>query len=86
MGEVVPARTSPTLHPPSPPTVHQLSRLALQELINTVCLEGFHLNTCIIGEREGQITTVRWGGESLHNPNMANNVTGPDHMVMFPRL
>ena len=29
MGEVVPARTSPTLHPPSPPTVHQLSWLAL---------------------------------------------------------
>ena len=29
MGEVVPARTSPTLHPPCPPTVHQLSRLAL---------------------------------------------------------
>ena len=29
MGEVVPGRTSPTLHPPSPPTVHQLSRLAL---------------------------------------------------------
>ena len=25
MGEVVPARTLPTLHPPSPPTVHQLS-------------------------------------------------------------
>ena len=25
MGEVVPARTSPTLHPPFPPTVHQLS-------------------------------------------------------------
>ena len=24
MGEVVPARTSPTLHPPFPPTVHQL--------------------------------------------------------------
>ena len=33
MGEVVPAHTSPTLHPPSPPTVHQLSRLALEELI-----------------------------------------------------
>ena len=32
MGEVVPARTSPTLHPPSPPTVHQLSWLALWEL------------------------------------------------------
>ena len=32
MGEVVPARTSPTLHPPSPPTVHRLSRLALLEL------------------------------------------------------
>ena len=29
MGEVVPTRTSPTLHPPSPPTVHQLSWLAL---------------------------------------------------------
>ena len=29
MGKVVLARTSPTLHPPSPPTVHQLSRLAL---------------------------------------------------------
>ena len=32
MGEVVPAlpaRTLPTLHPPSPPTMHQLSRLAL---------------------------------------------------------
>ena len=29
MGEVVPARTSPTLHPPFPPTVHQLSQLAL---------------------------------------------------------
>ena len=33
MGEAVPARTSPTLHSPSPPTVHQLSRLALQELM-----------------------------------------------------
>ena len=29
MGEVVLARISPTLHPPSPPTVHQLLRLAL---------------------------------------------------------
>ena len=35
MGEVVPARTSPTLHPPSPPTVHQLLRLALYELKTT---------------------------------------------------
>ena len=33
MGEVVPARTSPTLHPPSPPTVHQLLQLALEELM-----------------------------------------------------
>ena len=32
MREVVPARTSLTLHPPSPPTMHQLSWLALQEL------------------------------------------------------
>ena len=29
MGEVLLARTSPTLHPPYPPTVHQLSWLAL---------------------------------------------------------
>ena len=41
MGEVVPARTLPTLHPPSPPTVHQLSRLALLR-VNTcdVTIEG----------------------------------------------
>ena len=32
MGEVVLARTLPTLHPPSPPSVHQLSWLALWEL------------------------------------------------------
>ena len=32
MGEVAPARTSPTLHPPSPLTVHQLLWLALLEL------------------------------------------------------
>ena len=50
MGEVVPARTSPTLHPPSPShctviilfnsvPVHQLSWLALYELRlkNIVC-------------------------------------------------
>ena len=37
MGEVVPARISPTQHPPSPPTVHQLSRLALQELMSLFC-------------------------------------------------
>ena len=44
MGEVVPARTSPTLHPLSPPTVHQLSWLALQELI-VVCMYDAH--TCL---------------------------------------
>ena len=44
MGEVVPARTSPTLHPPSPPTAHQLSRLALSELINIkICSNQIHL-------------------------------------------
>ena len=32
MGEVVPARTSPTLPSPSPPTVHQSSWLALKSL------------------------------------------------------
>ena len=48
MGEVVPVRTSPTLHPPSLPTVHQLSRLALKEL---VCLHKWSCTkdqTCII--------------------------------------
>ena len=34
MGEVVPARTSPTLHPPSHPTMHQLSWLALLDSSN----------------------------------------------------
>ena len=38
-GEVVPARTSPTLHPPSLPTVHQLSRLVLKELKSTCIYE-----------------------------------------------
>ena len=38
MGEVVPDRTSPTLYPPSPPTVHQLSQLALWELINVTLI------------------------------------------------
>ena len=45
MGEVVPARTSPTLHPPSPPTVHQLSWLALLELTPPV------YRMCHIGSR-----------------------------------
>ena len=39
MGEVVPARTSPTLHPPSPPTVHQLSRLALLRVNTMVTMQ-----------------------------------------------
>ena len=34
MGEVVPARTSPTLHPPSPPTVLKLSSLKVSQCIN----------------------------------------------------
>ena len=43
MGEVVPARTSPTLHPPSPPIVHQLLPLALSELMNpSSLLTGRH--------------------------------------------
>ena len=39
MGEVVPARTSLTLHPPSPPTVHQLSRLALLRVKSLMDME-----------------------------------------------
>ena len=31
------ARTSPTLHPPSPPTVHQLSQLALLRVNKPRC-------------------------------------------------
>ena len=34
MGEVVPARTSPTLHPPSPPTVLYLYCLKVSQCIN----------------------------------------------------
>ena len=36
VGEVVPAHTSPTLHPPSPQTMHQLSWLALEELMKVM--------------------------------------------------
>ena len=35
MGEVVPARTSPTLHPPSPPTVLLLPCLKVSQCINS---------------------------------------------------
>ena len=38
MGEVVLARTSPTLHPPCPPTVYELLWLALWELKNSPCI------------------------------------------------
>ena len=49
MGEVVPARTSPTLHPPSPPTVHQLSQLALYELN---FFSGYMISTWSTQEQE----------------------------------
>ena len=59
MGEVVPAHTSPTLHAPSPPTVHQLSQLALLRvnalttqalrLASYMCLRGVcTLPSCLI--------------------------------------
>ena len=47
MGEVVPARTLPTLHPPSPPTVHQLSWLALKELIALKSNSSSCMTVCI---------------------------------------
>ena len=47
MGEVVPACTSPTLHPPSLPTVHQLSRLALYELIYHLILSVAEEYVCL---------------------------------------
>ena len=50
MGEVVSARTSPTLHLPSPPTVHQLSRLALRvkDIPSSKCVRsGAILSFCI---------------------------------------
>ena len=37
-GSSAPARTSPILHLPSPPTMHQLSRLALQELMSMMII------------------------------------------------
>ena len=48
MGEVVPARTSPTLHPPSPPTVHQLSWLAFYELILLRLFTDVDINSPLI--------------------------------------
>ena len=41
MGEVVPARTSPTLHPPSPPTVHGVhwKTVRCTMLTGCVCLQ-----------------------------------------------
>ena len=57
MGEVAPARTSPILHPPSPPTVHQLSRLALQELIllqSDVLMQQSVQFFVIVTERTGE--------------------------------
>ena len=44
MWEVVPARTSLTLHPPSPPTVHQLLRLELLELSHVNYCHNTRLN------------------------------------------
>ena len=48
MGEVVPARTSPTLHPPSPPTVHKIVmtstvrvKLAYNETIHATLCSDF---------------------------------------------
>ena len=47
MRDLVPARTLLTLHPPSPPTVHQLSWLALQDLSNSrVQLKGLQKPYC----------------------------------------
>ena len=48
MGEVVPARTSPTLHLPSLPTVHQLSLKCLHQLIHLRSLLPHILLRCQI--------------------------------------
>ena len=58
MGEVVPTRTSPTLHPPSPPTVHQLSRLALlrvNEDFSPVRIKA------IVARKVKTISSDQWG-------------------------
>ena len=64
MGEVGLARTSPTLHPPSPPTLHQLSRLALSELKEDCCLltsalsEAIHVSKCTYTGKSNIVITV----------------------------
>ena len=62
MGEVVPARTSPTLHPSSPPTVHQLSRLALWELTKG-CITQLPIKTSV---------TI-WHANISHNKKVCRN-------------
>ena len=60
MGEVVPVRTLPAQHPPSPFTVHQLSRLALQELSieDKLCICDEYLKTPAYRLRLGQL--INW--------------------------
>ena len=58
MGEVVPARTSPTLHPPSPPTVHQLSWISLSELILFKWLLSMIYRSVIVAHTWNGLTVI----------------------------
>ena len=48
MGEVVSARTSATLHPPSPPTVHQLSGLVNSASFMSVTVIYVKKTLCVV--------------------------------------
>ena len=78
MGEVVPARTSPTLHPPSPPTVHQLSWLALWELICILIIafqQAPHLHLSPVNLTTKENGTYRKTHIQLQLPSMKRRLT-----------
>ena len=64
--------TSLTLHPPSPPTMHQLSRLALSELkdaLGHISNQGYHIMGCIMNIQMKRIIMhsfdIFWMGSSV---------------------
>ena len=48
MGEVVPSRTSPTLHPPSPPTVHPIVATSTLRVKLKQCIHSWLLHKSIL--------------------------------------
>ena len=74
MGEVVPARTSPTLHPPSPRTVHQLLWLALQELIHSWCRNTREVSRWQIITSAGHPSKWKWTKDHIFHHVLINQV------------